>query len=98
MADVKLIIMHPGPNDIEAFEYVYQREHVPLAIERVAGKTGIVASKELSSPRGTPAFYALPRSISRLWQLWMRAPRPREESWHWLMLCRFHRAARPLSW
>jgi uncharacterized protein (TIGR02118 family) len=42
-----------------AFEQAYQKEHVPLAVERLAGKTKIVTSKVLSSPQGTPAFYRI---------------------------------------
>jgi len=50
MVAVKLIVIYPRPTDVGAFEQVYQKEHVPLAVERLAGKTKIVASKVLSSP------------------------------------------------
>ena len=59
MAAVKLIVMYPRPTDIEAFEHVYQKDHVPLAVERMAGKTKIVASRVVGSPQGIPAFYRL---------------------------------------
>jgi uncharacterized protein (TIGR02118 family) len=59
MAGVKLIVIYPRPRDIEAFEQVYQNEHVPLAIEKLAGKTKIVASKVVGSPQGKPAFYRI---------------------------------------
>lgn len=54
---VKLVVMYPRPKDIDAFEYVYNKEHVPMAVENLSGKTKIVATKVLSSPLGTPAFH-----------------------------------------
>ena len=54
---VKLVVMYPRPKDIEAFEYVYKNEHVPMAVENLNGKTKIVATKVLSSPFGTPVFH-----------------------------------------
>jgi len=38
MAGVKLIVMYPRPKDIEAFEKVYQKEHVPMAVEKLKEK------------------------------------------------------------
>ena len=54
MAGVKLIVMYPRPKDIEAFEKVYQKEHVPMAVEKLKGKTKFVATKVIGSPQGTP--------------------------------------------
>jgi uncharacterized protein (TIGR02118 family) len=59
MAGVKLVVIYPRPRDIESFEQVYQNEHVPLAVERLAGKSKIVASKVVGSLQGTPAFYRI---------------------------------------
>jgi uncharacterized protein (TIGR02118 family) len=59
MANAKLVVMYPRPTDIEAFERVYQNEHVPMAVEKMVGKTKIVATKVLSSPQGTPPFYRI---------------------------------------
>jgi uncharacterized protein (TIGR02118 family) len=59
MANVKLVVMYPRPKDVEAFEKVYQNEHVPMAVEKMVGKTKIVATKVLSSPQGTPPFYRI---------------------------------------
>jgi uncharacterized protein (TIGR02118 family) len=59
MVGVKLIVIYPRPTDVGAFEQVYQNEHVPLAVEKLAGKTKIVASKVVGSPQGTPAFYRI---------------------------------------
>ena len=51
------MVMYPRPTDIEAFEKVYQDEHVPMAVEKLAGKSKFVATKVLASPQGTPPFY-----------------------------------------
>jgi uncharacterized protein (TIGR02118 family) len=59
MATVKLVVIYPRPKDIEAFEKVYQNEHVPLAVAKLGGKTKIVAAKVLASPQGTPPFYRI---------------------------------------
>jgi uncharacterized protein (TIGR02118 family) len=55
----KLIVMYPRPKDIQAFETVYMDEHVPLAIEKLIGKTKIVATRVLGSPSGKPAFHRI---------------------------------------
>ena len=57
MADVKLVIIYPRPKDVDAFEKIYQNEHVPLAVAKLGGKAKIVATKILSSPQGLPPFY-----------------------------------------
>jgi len=60
MAVVKLIVAyppHPPPTDAEAFEKVYNEEHVPLAVAKLDGKTKIVATKINGSPQGAPVFY-----------------------------------------
>lgn len=59
MAAVKFIVIYPRPTDIEAFEKVYQEEHVPMAVEKLAGKTKFVATKIVGSPQGTPPFYRI---------------------------------------
>jgi uncharacterized protein (TIGR02118 family) len=59
MAGVKLIVMYPRPKDIDAFEKVYQNEHVPMAVEKLAGKTKLVATKVVGSPQGTAPFYRI---------------------------------------
>jgi uncharacterized protein (TIGR02118 family) len=56
---VKLIVAYPQPKDLDAFEAVYQKEHVPMAIANLAGKTKMVATKVLQSPQGTPQFYCI---------------------------------------
>ena len=56
---VKLIVMYPRPKDIQAFETVYKNEHVPLAAEKLKGKTKIVATRVIGSPNGKPAFHRI---------------------------------------
>ena len=56
---VKLVVIYPRPNDIEAFETVYNRDHVPMAVEKLAGKTKIVATRVLGSPAGKPPFHRI---------------------------------------
>ena len=56
---VKLIVIYPRPKDIQAFETVYKRDHVPMAVKKLAGKTKIVATRVLGSPQGKPAFHRI---------------------------------------
>ena len=59
MAAVKLIVMYPTPKDVEAFERLYQDEHVPMAVKKLGGKTKLVATKVQGSPQGKPVFYRI---------------------------------------
>jgi uncharacterized protein (TIGR02118 family) len=59
MGDAKLVVIYPQPKDIDAFEKVYQNEHVPLAVTTLGGKTKIVATRILGSPQGAPPFYRI---------------------------------------
>jgi uncharacterized protein (TIGR02118 family) len=59
MAGVKLVVMYPRPKDVDAFEKLYQSEHVPMAVEKLAGKTKFVATKVTGSPQGTAPFYRI---------------------------------------
>lgn len=59
MGNVKLVVIYPRPKDAEAFEKVYQQEHVPLAVAKLGGKTKIVASKIVNSPQGIPPFHRI---------------------------------------
>ena len=56
---VKLVGIYPRRDDIEAFEPVYNRDHVPMAVAKLGGKTKIVASKIVGSPQGTPPFHRI---------------------------------------
>lgn len=53
---VKLIVMYPPPTDQAEFEKRYLDEHVPMAVEKLAGKTKAVLTKVLGSPQGAPSF------------------------------------------
>jgi hypothetical protein len=44
MGGVKLIVMYPTPKDVPAFERGYQDEQVPMAVQKHAGKTKLVAT------------------------------------------------------
>jgi hypothetical protein len=57
MAGAKLIVIYPRPKDTESFERVYLNEHVPMAVEKLASKNKIVASKIVGSGQGTPHFH-----------------------------------------
>ena len=59
MTSAKLIVAYPQPKDVEAFEAVYQNEHVPMAIANLAGKTKIVATRLVQSPQSKPLFYRI---------------------------------------
>ena len=55
---VKLMVIYPRPKDIEAFETVYNQDHVPMAVGKLAGKAKIVATRVLGSPAaGEPTFH-----------------------------------------
>ena len=56
---VKLMVIYPRPKNVEAFETVYNRDHVPMAVETLAGKSKIVASKVAGSPQGEPPFHRI---------------------------------------
>ena len=59
MAGAKLIVIYPRPTDLETFEHGYRNQHVPMAVEKLAGKIKIVASKVTGSPQGEPPFYRI---------------------------------------
>lgn len=59
MPAVKLVVMYPVPKDAQAFERLYQDEHVPLVTKDIAGKTKFVATKVQGSPQGDPPYYRL---------------------------------------
>jgi uncharacterized protein (TIGR02118 family) len=60
MAGIKLIVAYPMPTDVDTFEKRYNEEHIPMAAEKLAGKTKLVASKILSMADGSPApFYRI---------------------------------------
>ncbi len=54
-----VVVIYPRPRDVEAFETVYNRDHVPMAVAKLAGKTKIVATRVLGSPAGDPPFHRI---------------------------------------
>jgi uncharacterized protein (TIGR02118 family) len=45
MAAAKLTVIYPVPKDIDAFEKQYNEVHVPMAVDKLSGKTKIVVTK-----------------------------------------------------
>ena len=56
---VKLVVIYPRPKDIQTFETVYNRDHVPMAVAKLAGKTKLVATRVLGSPNGKPPLHRI---------------------------------------
>lgn len=44
MKPAKLIVIYPTPTDVATFEQRYANEHVPMAVEKLQGKSRFVAS------------------------------------------------------
>jgi hypothetical protein len=44
MSSAKLIVIYPVPTDMKTFERRYADEYIPMAVEKLAGKTSFVAS------------------------------------------------------
>lgn len=59
MTGAKLIVMYPHPADGDQFENVYHSEHVPMAVEKLSGKTKIVATKVLDSAQSPSRFHRI---------------------------------------
>lgn len=60
MKEAKLTVIYPTPNDIETFERLYAEEHVPMAVEKLTGKTRFVASVvQTASGRFPETFYRI---------------------------------------
>jgi uncharacterized protein (TIGR02118 family) len=55
----KLIVAYPQPTDVEAFESVYEKKHVPIAVANLTGRTRIVSTRVLQSPQATPQFHRI---------------------------------------
>ena len=57
MKTAKLIVMYPAPKDVEVFERRYEKEHVPLAVEKLTGKIRFDANLITSAPVEAKAPY-----------------------------------------
>ena len=42
---VKLVVIYPRPDDIEAFETVYNRDHVPMAVAKLEARQKLWRAK-----------------------------------------------------
>jgi uncharacterized protein (TIGR02118 family) len=56
---VKIVVIYPRPQDVDAFEQLYHDEHMPLLEEKLKGITRFVATKVISSPQGKVAAYRI---------------------------------------
>ena len=57
MKAAKLIVMYPTPTDVAVFERRYEHEHVPMAVDKLAGKVRFDASLVTSAPGNAQAPY-----------------------------------------
>ena len=57
MKTAKLIVMYPTPTDVAVFERRYEQEHVPMAVEKLAGKVRFDANLVTSAPGKDQAPY-----------------------------------------
>lgn len=55
MPAAKLVVICPVPTDPEKFERLHLGQHAPMAVDKLVGKTKIVATKVLSSAQRGPA-------------------------------------------
>jgi hypothetical protein len=59
MSDVRLVVIYPRPKDTDVFKRAYTDQHVPLAVEKLDGKSKIVATKIAGSAQALPLMQAL---------------------------------------
>jgi uncharacterized protein (TIGR02118 family) len=59
MAGAKLIVMYPHPKNTDQFENVYLNQHVPMAVEKLSGKTKIVATKVVDTAQSPSKFHRI---------------------------------------
>ncbi len=61
MAEAKVVVLYPYPQDVNAFERAYREEHVPLVNENtLKGIKKFVATKVLGTADGSaPPFYRI---------------------------------------
>jgi uncharacterized protein (TIGR02118 family) len=55
----KIVVIYPRPQDEEAFEKIYLREHIPLAEAKLKGVSRRVLTKVKSSPQGKVSAYRM---------------------------------------
>jgi hypothetical protein len=54
MSDVRLVVIYARPKDTDVFKRAYTDQHVPLAVEKLDGKSKIVATKITGSAQALP--------------------------------------------
>ncbi len=60
MKTAKLIVMYPTPTDVAVFERRYEQEHVPMAVEKLAGKVRFDANLVTSAPgKDQPPYHRI---------------------------------------
>ena len=57
MAAVKIVVLYPRPTDVAAFEEAYLGEHVPLAAEKIAGKTKFDFARVVNATATEPPYH-----------------------------------------
>jgi len=57
MNAAKLIVMYPTPTDVTIFERRYEHEHVPMAVDKLAGKVRFDANLIMAAPGKEQAPY-----------------------------------------
>lgn len=57
MKAAKLIFMYPAPTDVAVFERRYEQEHIPMAVEKLAGKIRFDTNLVTSAPGRDQAPY-----------------------------------------
>lgn len=56
---VKLVVLYPPPDNVEAFEERYVDEVVPFLLARLPGLTRCVLSKLIWAPAGEPPYHLM---------------------------------------
>jgi uncharacterized protein (TIGR02118 family) len=56
---VKVVVIYPRPQDVEAFEKAYTEDHIPMLEQKLKGMTRLVLTKVTGSPQGKVIAYRL---------------------------------------
>jgi uncharacterized protein (TIGR02118 family) len=59
MKKAKLIVVYPTPSDVVEFERRYASEHVPMAVEKLAGKTSFEATLIKGAAAGETPYHRI---------------------------------------
>lgn len=97
MPAAKLVVMYPVPKDLVEFERVYRDQRVPIAVNNLAGKAKIVATKVLGSAQDGAALFHRIAEIHFPSISCRSVPPRKERKRRWRTPCRFRQAARRSS-